>query len=73
MLSRTFLLIVLFGDIVNREAENGELLRQQIVAAKVVERREELARGQIAGGAEDHHDAAIGDAALFVGRARGSD
>src|SRR5262249_26785447 len=37
-----------------READDRELLRQQPLALEVVERRDELALGQVAAGAEDH-------------------
>src|SRR6185437_1543256 len=40
-------------------AKNGELVRQQVDLGEVVERRNQLALGQVAGGAEDHHDAGI--------------
>ena len=63
---------ILFGEFVFGEAEDRELLRQEFVAGQVVERGQQLARGEIAGRAEDHHDAAVGDAALVCAAAAGS-
>src|SRR6266446_2848027 len=45
------------GEIVAGEADDGELLGEQIVAGKVAERGNELALSQVAGGPEDDHDA----------------
>src|SRR5260370_4231373 len=49
------------GEIVAGEADDGELLGEQIVAGKVAERGNELALSQVAGGPEDDHDAGRGD------------
>jgi hypothetical protein len=36
------------------EADNGEMIRQPVVDEQAVERRHQLAPGQVAAGAEDH-------------------
>ena len=45
---------------VHGDADDGELVRQQAVAGQVVKRRHQQPLGQIARGAEDHHDARRG-------------
>ena len=44
-----------------RYAHNGEMLGQQIRLAQVKQRRQQLALGQIAGGAKDHQNPRIGN------------
>ena len=44
------------------ETDDGEIRREQLLAGEVVERRDELAAGQVAGEAEDDHDARVGHA-----------
>ena len=61
------LAVIVFGDFIFGETEDGEFARQQVVASQVVERGDELARGEIAGGSKDHHDAAIGGAGVLRG------
>ena len=43
-------------------ADHGELARQQLLAGEVVESGNQLAAGQVAGKAENDHDARIGRA-----------
>jgi hypothetical protein len=43
-----------------RDADDGELVGQQPLLAEVVDRGQELAAGQVARGAEDDDDAAVG-------------
>ena len=45
------------------QSDERELLREQILFGEIVERGNQLALGQIAGGAKDHHDAGIAGAA----------
>src|SRR6266436_4102500 len=45
------------GEIVAGEADDGELFGEQIVGGEVAERGDELALSQVAGGAEDDHNA----------------
>ena len=49
------------------EADDGEMLGQQVVPGEVVQRGDELALGQIAARAEDHHHARIGGIACRRG------
>ena len=62
-------LLEVFGDLLARivvahriaaDADDGKFARQQLLAGEVVERGNQLAAGQVAGKAEDHHDAGIG-------------
>ena len=45
---------------VARQADDGELAGEQLARCQVVERRDQLALGQVAGRAEDDHDARVG-------------
>ena len=55
------------GDVVDGYAEDGEFFRQESGFFEVVERRDELARGEIAGGSEDDHGAGSGAALCLLG------
>src|SRR5260370_23689149 len=48
------------SEIVAGEADDGELLGEQIVTGKVAERGNELPLGEVAGGPEDNHNAGRG-------------
>src|SRR5439155_8200221 len=48
------------GPIRARDADDGEALRQEVPAGERVQRREDLAAREIAGGAEDDEDARLG-------------
>ncbi len=48
------------GRVVAGEADDGELLREEIVVGEIAKRGNELALGEVAGGAENHHDAGSG-------------
>jgi hypothetical protein len=52
------LLAEVFEDqVIDGDAEDSEFLRQEVGLLQVVQGRNELAHGEIAGGAEDDHDA----------------
>ena len=51
-------------------ADDGDLFGQQAGLVEVIERGQELALGEVAGGAEDDHDAGVGGALGLRGRGR---
>ncbi len=53
-----------------RYADDGELLGQQVGLAQVKQRGQQLALGQIAGGAKDHQDPRIGNPLRTLGDLR---
>ncbi len=55
------------GEIATRYANDSELFRQQALLLEVIERRQQLALGEVAGGAEDDHDTRFGYALIFFG------
>ena len=57
---------IFFRELVFGETENRKLLRQKFVAGEVVKGGQQLPRRKVAGSAEDHHEAAIGYAALIM-------
>jgi len=48
------------GILIARHAQQGEVVRQELLLRQIVDRRDELALGEIAGPAEDHHRARVG-------------
>jgi len=65
-----FLPELLLRKFIHREPDDREILRYMVALAQVVERRNQLARGQVSGRAEDHHDAAIGGPPAVLRRLR---
>ena len=68
-------LLKVFGELLSRivvahrtaaHADHGELARQQLLAGEVVESGNQLASGQVAGKAENHHDTWIGRASRLA-------
>src|SRR5581483_10604796 len=53
-----------------RHAHNGKLLGQQVGLAQVEERRQQLALGQVAGGAEDHQNSRLRNSLSTLGHLR---
>src|SRR6266849_10027698 len=43
------------GVVVSRKANNGKLFRKQFVLSEIAKRRDKLALGEVAGGAENSH------------------
>src|SRR5579859_3912606 len=54
---------IFVGHWIVRDAQNGELARKQIGFGQIVQSWNQLAASEVAGRAEDHHDARIGDTA----------
>src|SRR5260370_15084020 len=52
------------GHGVEGEADHGELVGQVVAARQIVQSRNQLALGQVPGGAEDHHQAGAGRVAF---------
>jgi hypothetical protein len=48
-------------------ADDGEFFGQEAVLLEMKERGQQLALGQVAGGAEDHDDGGLGDAFALAG------
>ena len=59
MSSETLLAEILVGQGRARHADHGEFPRQQVVFRQIVERGNQLAAGQVAAGAKNHHGAGI--------------
>ena len=45
------------GHLIERESDDGELLRKQTFLCQVAKRWQEFSFGQVAAGAKKHHDA----------------
>ena len=55
----------LLGQLAAGHPDDGESLGEQTVEKQVVQGRNQFSAGQVAGGAEDHHDAGIGGPGLL--------
>ncbi len=60
---RNFVAEILVGQWRTRHADHGEFPRQQVVFRQIVERGNQLAAGQVAAGAKNHHGAGIAELA----------
>ncbi len=53
-----------------RDADDGELLGQKVRLPEMKERRQQLALGEVAGGAKDDEDGRIGNPLIALGELR---